>query len=103
MTANAKDGEGLCQIFRDMIDHTEIEHKCVVISFTTDADGGSKKGHVLLGEKQPWLILPSCWAHQASINIVFVYAAFKFISVPTHSRRLFQSQRDSGRDSCFSN
>ncbi|KAJ6625402.1 hypothetical protein B0H10DRAFT_2212060 [Mycena sp. CBHHK59/15] len=29
-----------------------------------DADGGSKKGHTLLGKKQLWLILPSCWAHQ---------------------------------------
>ncbi|KAJ7158190.1 ribonuclease H-like domain-containing protein [Mycena crocata] len=30
---------------------------------TTDADGGSK-GRSNLGKKRPWLILPSCWAHQ---------------------------------------
>jgi hypothetical protein len=35
-----------------------------VIYLTTDADGGSKKGRILLGKERPWLILPSCWAHQ---------------------------------------
>ncbi|KAJ7937737.1 hypothetical protein B0H13DRAFT_1588366, partial [Mycena leptocephala] len=31
---------------------------------SSDAYGGSKKGRILLGLERPWLILPSCWAHQ---------------------------------------
>ncbi|KAJ6605629.1 hypothetical protein B0H10DRAFT_2229081 [Mycena sp. CBHHK59/15] len=30
----------------------------------TGGSHGSKKGRILLGRKRPWLILPSCWAHQ---------------------------------------
>ncbi|KAJ6595401.1 hypothetical protein B0H10DRAFT_2232831 [Mycena sp. CBHHK59/15] len=48
----------------DMIDRVELKNGCIVIYFTTDSDGGSKKGRLLLGKKRPWLILPSCWAHQ---------------------------------------
>ncbi|KAJ6619207.1 hypothetical protein B0H10DRAFT_2217065 [Mycena sp. CBHHK59/15] len=47
-----------------MIDRVEVKHDCVIIYFTTDADGSSKKGRILLGRKRLWLILPSCWAHQ---------------------------------------
>ncbi|KAJ7284775.1 ribonuclease H-like domain-containing protein [Mycena rebaudengoi] len=49
VTALQKDGPSLCEQFAGMIDY---------------ADGGSKKGRTLLGRKRPWLILPSCWAHQ---------------------------------------
>ncbi|KAJ7480418.1 ribonuclease H-like domain-containing protein [Mycena galericulata] len=65
VTALKKDGESLCELFGAMVDRVEVKHDCVVIYFTTDADGGSKKGRILLGRKRPWLILPSCWAHQA--------------------------------------
>ncbi|KAJ6570760.1 hypothetical protein B0H10DRAFT_1928086 [Mycena sp. CBHHK59/15] len=47
-----------------MIDRVEAKYKCYIIFFTTDADGGSKKGHELLGKQRPWLFVPSCWAHQ---------------------------------------
>ncbi|KAJ6540907.1 ribonuclease H-like domain-containing protein [Mycena sp. CBHHK59/15] len=64
VTALNKDGPALCEQFAGMIDHIELKHGCTIIYFTTDADGGSNKGRKLLGIKRPWLILPSCWAHQ---------------------------------------
>ncbi|KAJ7107570.1 hypothetical protein C8R44DRAFT_744744 [Mycena epipterygia] len=63
-TALNKDVPSLCEQFAEMIDRIEVKHDCIIIYFTTDADGGSKKGRSLLGLKQPWLILPSCWTHQ---------------------------------------
>ncbi|KAJ6504514.1 ribonuclease H-like domain-containing protein [Mycena vulgaris] len=59
-----KDGPSLCKQFAEMIDRVEAKHGCIIIYFTTDADGGSKKGRELLSIERPWLILPSCWAHQ---------------------------------------
>ncbi|KAJ7440696.1 hypothetical protein B0H11DRAFT_2352378 [Mycena galericulata] len=67
MTAMNKDGSSQCDQFADMIDRVELRNGCIVIYFTTDAEGGSKKGRILLGKKRPWLILPSCWAHQLKI------------------------------------
>ncbi|KAJ6558647.1 ribonuclease H-like domain-containing protein [Mycena sp. CBHHK59/15] len=64
VTALNKDGQSMCDQFTGMIDRVEEKYGCVVIYFTTDADGGSKKGRILLGKQRPWLILPSCWAHQ---------------------------------------
>ncbi|KAJ7664159.1 hypothetical protein B0H17DRAFT_1211425 [Mycena rosella] len=64
VTTLNKDGPSLCAQFAGMIDRVEVKHGCIVIYFTTDADGGSKKGRILLGKQRPWLILPSCWAHQ---------------------------------------
>ncbi|KAJ6603705.1 hypothetical protein B0H10DRAFT_1957768 [Mycena sp. CBHHK59/15] len=64
ITAENKDGPSQCDHFAEMIDHVELKYRCFVIYFTTVADGGSKKGRILLGKKRPWLILPSCWAHQ---------------------------------------
>ncbi|KAJ6610689.1 hypothetical protein B0H10DRAFT_2193256 [Mycena sp. CBHHK59/15] len=64
VTALNKDGPSLCNLFADMIDRMEEKYGCVIIYFTTNTDGGSKKGRILLGKKQLWLILPSCWAHQ---------------------------------------
>lgn len=66
VTAENKDGPSQCDHFAEMIDRVELKYGCFVIYFTTDADGGSKKGRILLGKKRPWLILPSCWAHQVS-------------------------------------
>ncbi|KAJ7730528.1 ribonuclease H-like domain-containing protein [Mycena metata] len=64
VTAENKDGPSQCDHFAEMIDRVEFKYGCIVIYFTTDADGGSKKGRTILGKKRPWLILPSCWAHQ---------------------------------------
>ncbi|KAJ7916612.1 hypothetical protein B0H13DRAFT_2323220 [Mycena leptocephala] len=63
-----------------MIDRVELKHRCYVIFFGTDADGGSKKGRVLLGKQRPWLFVPSCWAHQFQLILggyfkVYHYAA----------------------------
>ncbi|KAF8215271.1 hypothetical protein K438DRAFT_1749332 [Mycena galopus ATCC 62051] len=52
-----------------MIDRVELKHRCYVIFVGTDADGGSKKGRVLLGKQRPWLFVPSCWAHQ--VRVIF--------------------------------
>ncbi|KAJ6498527.1 ribonuclease H-like domain-containing protein [Mycena vitilis] len=64
VTALDKDGESMCIQFAGMIDRVEEKYDCIVIDFTTDAAGGSKKGRILLSKQRPWLILPSCWAHQ---------------------------------------
>ncbi|KAF8142876.1 hypothetical protein K438DRAFT_2111369 [Mycena galopus ATCC 62051] len=79
-TAIGKDGPTLCKLFGDMIDRVELKHRCYVIFFGTDADGGSKKGRVLLGKQRPWLFVPSCWAHQFQLILgdyfkVYPYAA----------------------------
>ncbi|KAJ7576623.1 hypothetical protein C8J56DRAFT_1116967 [Mycena floridula] len=66
-TALKKDGPSQCNQFAEMIDETETDFECIVIYLTTDADGGSKKGRLLLGKKRHWLLLPSCWAHQVCI------------------------------------
>ncbi|KAJ7092992.1 ribonuclease H-like domain-containing protein [Mycena belliarum] len=56
---------GLCAtVDYKMIDRVEVKYGCIIIYFITDADGGSKKGRILLGRERPWLFLPSCWAHQ---------------------------------------
>ncbi|KAJ6619379.1 ribonuclease H-like domain-containing protein [Mycena sp. CBHHK59/15] len=57
----------LCELFEDMIDRVKKKYNCKIRYFTTDADGGSKKGRLNLGKKRQWLILPSCWAHQCQL------------------------------------
>ncbi|KAJ7864016.1 ribonuclease H-like domain-containing protein [Mycena leptocephala] len=64
VTALNKDGTAQCELFEDMIDRAEKKPSCKIRYFTTEADGGSKKGRLNLGKKRYWLILPSCWAHQ---------------------------------------
>ncbi|KAJ6583276.1 hypothetical protein B0H10DRAFT_1833976, partial [Mycena sp. CBHHK59/15] len=68
VTSLNKDGTSQCELFEDMIDRTEKKFGCKIRYFTTYADGGSKKGRINLGKKCYWLILPSCWAHQARID-----------------------------------
>ncbi|KAJ6549409.1 ribonuclease H-like domain-containing protein [Mycena vulgaris] len=63
-TAFNKDGPALCAQFEEIIERIQTKYKCFVIFFVTDADGGSKKGRILLGKKRPYLFVPSCWAHQ---------------------------------------
>ncbi|KAJ6583641.1 ribonuclease H-like domain-containing protein [Mycena sp. CBHHK59/15] len=64
-----------------MIDRIELKHGCIVIYFTTDADGGSKKGRLLLGKIRPWLILPSCWAHQFQLILGDYFKVYHFAAV----------------------
>lgn len=65
-TALTKDGPAQCRQFADIIDAIEKKHKCKVIYFITDADGGSLKGRKLLPVERPYLFLISCMAHQTS-------------------------------------
>jgi hypothetical protein len=64
ITTEDKGGPGMCKMFGDIIDRTEVKYNCIIVYFITDADGGSKKGRILLGKERVYLILPSCWAHQ---------------------------------------
>ncbi|KAJ7199964.1 ribonuclease H-like domain-containing protein, partial [Mycena pura] len=80
VTALNKDGDAQCELFEDIIDRIEKKYDCKIRYFTTDADGGSKKGRLNLGKKRYWLILPSCWAHQFQLMLgdyfkIHVYAA----------------------------
>ncbi|KAJ7653902.1 ribonuclease H-like domain-containing protein [Mycena polygramma] len=70
LTDQKKDGPSQCRQFAAIIDRIELKNGCIVIYFTTDADGGSKKGRLLLGKERPWLILPSCWAHQKQFQLI---------------------------------
>ncbi|KAJ6628155.1 ribonuclease H-like domain-containing protein [Mycena sp. CBHHK59/15] len=75
VTSLNKDGASQCELFEDVIDRTEKKFGCKIRYFTTDADDGSKKGRINLGKKCYWLILPSCWAHQARIDAVLTYGS----------------------------
>lgn len=44
--------------FGAIIDRVESEYNCIVIYFTTDSDGGAKKGCILLGRERPWMLVP---------------------------------------------
>ncbi|KAJ7222722.1 ribonuclease H-like domain-containing protein [Mycena rebaudengoi] len=64
ITTEDKGGPGMCKMFGDITDRTEVKYNCIIVYFITDADGGSKKGRILLGKERAYLMLPSCWAHQ---------------------------------------
>ncbi|KAJ6548268.1 hypothetical protein B0H10DRAFT_1969220 [Mycena sp. CBHHK59/15] len=49
VTSLNKDGTSQCELFEDMIDRTVKKFGCKIRYFTTDADGGSKKGRINLG------------------------------------------------------
>ncbi|KAK7055666.1 ribonuclease H-like domain-containing protein [Favolaschia claudopus] len=78
ITALNKDGPALCQFFADIIDRVQDKYKCIIIYFTTDADGGSKKGRVLLGKQRPYLFVPSCWAHQFQLILGDYFKVYPF-------------------------
>ena len=67
VTAHSKDGVAMADQFEKIIDCVETEYGCKVIYFTTDADGGSKKGRKVLMQRRPWLWAPDCWAHQSQL------------------------------------
>ena len=48
VTSQNKDGPAMADQFEAIIDHIEDKYGCIVIYFATDADGGSKKGWVIL-------------------------------------------------------
>ncbi|THU92867.1 hypothetical protein K435DRAFT_800150 [Dendrothele bispora CBS 962.96] len=78
VTALNKDGAAQCAEFERMIDDLEAKYGCMVLYFVTDADGGSKKGHIELGKKRPYLILPSCWAHQFQLQLRDYFKVYTF-------------------------
>jgi hypothetical protein len=63
----------MADYFEEVIDHIEKKYKCIVIYFTTESDGGAKKGRLILEDRRPWLLVPLCFAHQvyvcASVNL----------------------------------
>ncbi|KZP27364.1 hypothetical protein FIBSPDRAFT_948639 [Athelia psychrophila] len=80
ITGDDKHGIAMAMQFGEIVDHVEVEYSCVVVYFTTDSDGGAKKGRLLLGKERPWLLVPSCWAHQFQLILgdyfkVYPYAA----------------------------
>ncbi|KIM72638.1 hypothetical protein PILCRDRAFT_15961 [Piloderma croceum F 1598] len=68
VTSDNKDGPVMADQFESIIDHIETKYNYIIIYFMTDSDGGSKKGCQLLEKQRPWLLAPSCWAHQGTTN-----------------------------------
>ena len=56
----------MADLFKKIVDCAEEKYECRVNYFTTDCDGGSKKGHQILGKWHTWLLAPECWAHQVN-------------------------------------
>ncbi|KAJ7190622.1 ribonuclease H-like domain-containing protein [Mycena pura] len=77
-TAANKDGESMAAFFVKVISDIETTYSCYVIYFVTDADGGSKKGRVILLTLRPDLFLPSCFAHQSQLCVVDYFKVFPF-------------------------
>jgi hypothetical protein len=57
----------MADYFEEVIDRVEKKYNCTVIYFTTDSDGGAKKGRLILQERRPWLLVPQCFAHQVCV------------------------------------
>ena len=53
ITAQNKDGVAMANQYEKIINHIEAEYHCQVIYFTTNVDGGSKKGHKILVKCRP--------------------------------------------------
>lgn len=71
ITADDKHGIAMAMQFGELVDRVEASYDCTVVYFTTDSDGGAKKGRILLGKERPWMLVPSCWAHQVhSTNFI---------------------------------
>ncbi|THU96573.1 hypothetical protein K435DRAFT_858444 [Dendrothele bispora CBS 962.96] len=78
VTVLNKDGTAQCSKFEKMIDNLESRYSCKVLFFVTDADGGSKKRRIELGKKCPYLVLPSCWAHQFQLQLGDYFKVYEF-------------------------
>ena len=66
VTAECKDGPSMANLFKKIVDCAEEKYEFRVNYFTTDCNGGSKKGHQILGKWHTWLLVPECWAHQVN-------------------------------------
>ena len=64
-TTAQNDGPGMADYFEEVIDRVEGKYGCTVIYFTTDSDGGAKKGRLL----RPWMPVPQCFAHQVRVGV----------------------------------
>ncbi|KAJ6533403.1 hypothetical protein DFH09DRAFT_1325710 [Mycena vulgaris] len=87
VTSIDKSGPGMCQQFIEIIERIETKYGCIIIYFITGADGGRKKGRVLLGKKRRYLILPSCWAHQ--FQLILTIALIGWINNHGKVRKIF--------------
>ena len=56
----------MADLYENIIDRVQKKYGCIVIYFTTDCDGESKKGREILGKRHTYLLVPECWAHQVS-------------------------------------
>ncbi|KAJ6560920.1 hypothetical protein B0H10DRAFT_2240287 [Mycena sp. CBHHK59/15] len=68
----------MAAFFVKVIDEVETMYSCYVIYFVTDADGGSKKGRMILLKLRPDLFLPSCFAHQSQLVVGDYFKEFPF-------------------------
>jgi hypothetical protein len=59
----------MADYFEEVIDRIEKKYKCIVIYFTTDSDGGAKKGRLILRDRRPWLLVPQCFSHQVRVCV----------------------------------
>jgi hypothetical protein len=57
----------MADLFEKIIDRAQKKYGCMIIYFTTDCDGGSKKGREILGKRRTYLLVPECWAHQVGM------------------------------------
>ena len=74
------DNKAMAKQFGEIVDRTEAVYACGVIYFTTDVDGGSKKGCKLLHKARPWLFTPSCWAHQFQLTLGDYFCVYAYAS-----------------------
>ena len=68
-TVQNKDGPEMADYFEEVIDCVEGKYGCTVIYFTTDSDGGVKKGQLLLQQCHPWMLVLQCFAHQVCVGV----------------------------------
>ncbi|KAJ7195384.1 hypothetical protein GGX14DRAFT_377173 [Mycena pura] len=77
-TAANKDGKSMATFFATVISEVEERYSCYVVYFVTDADGGSKKGRMILLTTRPDLFLPSCFGHQSNLIVVDYFKVSPF-------------------------
>ncbi|KZV96600.1 hypothetical protein EXIGLDRAFT_765262 [Exidia glandulosa HHB12029] len=69
-TSHKKDAMAMCDAFERMIDKAERDFLCIVRLFLTDGDGGLAGGRRELVRRRPWIIAPTCWAHQCQLILL---------------------------------
>ncbi|KZP22974.1 hypothetical protein FIBSPDRAFT_737980 [Athelia psychrophila] len=78
VTGDNKHGIAMAIQFGEIIDHIEEEFRCVVVYLTTDSDGRAKKGRIILGKERPWMLVPSCWAHQFQLILGDYFKVYEY-------------------------